>query len=145
MVVQETRAACMQSYRALVVSCLCFVWQYLTSVTTFGAQAASRSTQSIFSRSEASCLPLFPTGLGCHSVECLRFTDVVQALLLAVSGESATTSVSGYGYNGKLQQIKLSEFPHLQSKVYVDHAGAALYSRTQLEAIKQVSAGCTHA
>lgn len=31
-----------------------------------------------------------------------------------------------------------AEFPHLQSKVYADHAGAALYTQGQIDAVKQV-------
>lgn len=43
-----------------------------------------------------------------------------------------------YGYKGKLTGILEKEFPQLQSKVYADHAGATLYTKTQVEAMKQV-------
>ncbi|DBA68898.1 TPA: hypothetical protein ACH3X2_001175 [Trebouxia sp. C0005] len=43
----------------------------------------------------------------------------------------------GYGYKGKLDHILKTEFPHLNSKVYADHAGATLYSKSQIDAFRQ--------
>ena len=44
----------------------------------------------------------------------------------------------GYGYQGKLNRVIKTEFPQLQGKVYADHAGATLYTKSQIEALKQV-------
>lgn len=57
----------------------------------------------------------------------------------AYSAKPAAVDAPGYGYNGKLQELIGSEFPQTQAKVYVDHAGATLYSRSQINAVKQVS------
>ncbi|KAL0050843.1 hypothetical protein WJX82_008290 [Trebouxia sp. C0006] len=43
----------------------------------------------------------------------------------------------GYGYKGKLNHLLKTEFPHLKSKVYADHAGAGLYSKSQIDAFQQ--------
>ncbi|KAL0025505.1 hypothetical protein WJX77_007273 [Trebouxia sp. C0004] len=43
----------------------------------------------------------------------------------------------GYGYKGKLDHILKTEFPHVKSKVYADHAGATLYSKSQIDAFQQ--------
>ncbi|GFO22945.1 molybdenum cofactor sulfurase [Plakobranchus ocellatus] len=48
--------------------------------------------------------------------------------------ESQKMSVN---YNYSIEQSRLQEFPNLKETVYVDHAGATLYSRTQLEAVHQ--------
>ena len=48
----------------------------------------------------------------------------------------------GYGYKGKLDHILKTEFPHLKSKVYADHAGASLYSKSQIDAFQQVNLLC---
>lgn len=45
---------------------------------------------------------------------------------------------SGYGYQGKLNSALKTEFPQLQGKVYADHAGATLYTKSQIEALTQV-------
>lgn len=44
----------------------------------------------------------------------------------------------GYGYQGKLNSILKTEFPQLQDRVYADHAGATLYTKSQIEAVQQV-------
>lgn len=43
-----------------------------------------------------------------------------------------------YGLNGKVDEICSKEFQRLAGKVYVDHAGATLYSETQLESVFKV-------
>ncbi len=48
----------------------------------------------------------------------------------------------GYGYKGKLNHLLKTEFPHLKSKVYADHAGAGLYSKSQIDAFQQVNLLC---
>lgn len=47
------------------------------------------------------------------------------------------SQLEGYGYRGMLDGIFRTEFPQLQAKVYADHAGATLYTQSQIEAIKQ--------
>ena len=37
------------------------------------------------------------------------------------------------GYNGRAEELRQTEFKRLGSQVYVDHAGATLYSEKQLE------------
>ena len=46
---------------------------------------------------------------------------------------------SHYGYGGKLEDLSKVEFSRLRGRVYVDHAGATLYSEKQLRAAYQVS------
>lgn len=46
---------------------------------------------------------------------------------------------SHYGYGGKLEDLSKVEFSRLRGRVYVDHAGATLYSEKQLRAAHQVS------
>jgi len=48
----------------------------------------------------------------------------------------------GYGYKGKFDLILKTEFPHLKSKVYADHAGATLYSKSQIDGFQQVELLC---
>ena len=52
------------------------------------------------------------------------------------------TTAAAYGYKGKLEHILQTEFPHLQSKVYADHAGATLYTKSQIDAYQQVEPLC---
>ncbi|KAK9807865.1 hypothetical protein WJX72_011591 [[Myrmecia] bisecta] len=42
-----------------------------------------------------------------------------------------------YGYSGRIDALRREEFARLGSKVYVDHAGATLYSETQMQAVMQ--------
>ncbi len=44
-----------------------------------------------------------------------------------------------YGYGGKLEDLSLTEFSRLRGRVYVDHAGATLYSERQIKATYQVT------
>ena len=46
------------------------------------------------------------------------------------------------GYNDQAEQLKSTEFKRLDSKVYVDHAGATLYSEKQLEHAYKVHLLC---
>lgn len=46
-------------------------------------------------------------------------------------------SAGQYGYAGQLGKLRL-DFPQLAGQVYVDHAGAAAYSRLQLAAVFEV-------
>ncbi|BDA46796.1 probable molybdenum cofactor sulfurase [Coccomyxa sp. Obi] len=39
-----------------------------------------------------------------------------------------------YGYGGKLEDLSMTEFSRLRGRVYVDHAGATLYSERQIRA-----------
>jgi len=43
-----------------------------------------------------------------------------------------------YGYGGKVEGLKMHEFSRLRGRIYVDHAGATLYSEKQIRAIYQV-------
>lgn len=40
----------------------------------------------------------------------------------------------GYGYNGTIESIRKAEFRRLNGHVYLDHAGATLYSEAQVQA-----------
>ena len=42
-------------------------------------------------------------------------------------------------YDLKMQQMRPAEFSRFEGSVYVDHAGAALYSEAQLEDVMQAS------
>lgn len=44
-----------------------------------------------------------------------------------------------YGYGGKVEDLTTHEFSRLRGRVYVDHAGATLYSEKQIRATCQVS------
>ena len=46
------------------------------------------------------------------------------------------------GYNDQAEQLRSTEFKRLGSKVYVDHAGATLYSEKQLEHAYKVHLLC---
>lgn len=46
---------------------------------------------------------------------------------------------NAYGYGGKLEDVSMTEFRRLRGRVYVDHAGATLYSERQIRATYQVS------
>ncbi|EEY68134.1 molybdenum cofactor sulfurase, putative [Phytophthora infestans T30-4] len=50
-------------------------------------------------------------------------------------------SDGAYGYGGertlRVDDMRLNEFPHMQGSVYLDHAGATMYSKTQLDAAFQ--------
>jgi len=46
------------------------------------------------------------------------------------------------GYNNQAEQLRSTEFKRLGSKVYVDHAGATLYSEKQLEHAYKVHLLC---
>lgn len=56
----------------------------------------------------------------------------------ADSDHAHSQAGSGYGYQGKLNNVLRTEFSQLQGKVYADHAGATLYTKSQIEALKQV-------
>ena len=43
------------------------------------------------------------------------------------------------GYNGQAEELRQTEFRRLGSQVYVDHAGATLYSEKQLELAYKVT------
>ena len=43
-----------------------------------------------------------------------------------------------YGYGGRIEDLSKIEFSRLRGRVYVDHAGATLYSEKQLRAAHQV-------
>ena len=43
-------------------------------------------------------------------------------------------AAQAYGYGGRLDSILTNEFHRLQGQVYLDHAGAGLYSEVELEA-----------
>ena len=43
------------------------------------------------------------------------------------------------GYNGQAEELRQTEFRRLGSQVYVDHAGATLYSERQLELAYKVT------
>ncbi|KAK1934443.1 Molybdenum cofactor sulfurase [Phytophthora citrophthora] len=67
------------------------------------------------------------------------------------AGESAQMSASkaafvaesggAYGYGGhatlQIDAMRANEFPHMRNSVYLDHAGATMYSKTQLDAAFQ--------
>ena len=44
----------------------------------------------------------------------------------------------GYGYSGMLSAILRTEFPQLRAKVYADHAGATMYTQSQIAAVQKV-------
>ncbi|KAG7386443.1 hypothetical protein PHYPSEUDO_000272 [Phytophthora pseudosyringae] len=50
-------------------------------------------------------------------------------------------SGGAYGYGGRaslrVDEMRAEEFPHLHGSVYLDHAGATMYSKTQLDAAFQ--------
>lgn len=46
---------------------------------------------------------------------------------------------SAYGYRGKVEDLARTEFRRLRGRVYVDHAGATLYSEKQLAAVHKVT------
>ena len=46
---------------------------------------------------------------------------------------------NAYGYGGKLEDLSITEFSRLRGRVYVDHAGATLYSERHIRATYQVS------
>ena len=48
-------------------------------------------------------------------------------------------SGSDYGYGGTINTLRRHSLARLRGRVYVDHAGAALYSEEQLRAAAQVS------
>ncbi|CAI5727349.1 unnamed protein product [Hyaloperonospora brassicae] len=59
----------------------------------------------------------------------------------ALSGQKTAfvaESNGAYGYGGhatlRVDAMRLNEFPQLQQSVYLDHAGATLYAKTQLDA-----------
>ncbi|CAG8564604.1 226_t:CDS:2, partial [Paraglomus occultum] len=41
-----------------------------------------------------------------------------------------------YGYNGRIDQIREEEYPHLKNGVYLDHAGTTTYSQSTLDNLK---------
>ncbi|OWZ19578.1 Molybdenum cofactor sulfurase [Phytophthora megakarya] len=58
----------------------------------------------------------------------------------AMSADKAafvTASDGAYGYGGRIDEMRSKEFPHMQGSVYLDHAGATMYSKTQLDAAFQ--------
>ncbi|KAF1776937.1 Cyclophilin-like domain [Phytophthora cactorum] len=50
-------------------------------------------------------------------------------------------SDGAYGYGGgamlRIDEMRMNEFPHMHGSVYLDHAGATMYSKTQLDAAFQ--------
>uniref|UniRef100_M4BRK3 Molybdenum cofactor sulfurase n=1 Tax=Hyaloperonospora arabidopsidis (strain Emoy2) TaxID=559515 RepID=M4BRK3_HYAAE len=52
-----------------------------------------------------------------------------------------TESNGAYGYGGhttlRIDEMRLNEFPQLQKSVHLDHAGATMYAKTQLDAVFQ--------
>ncbi|KAI9998322.1 hypothetical protein PInf_002702 [Phytophthora infestans] len=85
----------------------------------------------------------------------IRFYTIVVPATVSVqtAGEIGTASMSApkavfvagsdgaYGYGGertlRVDDMRLNEFPHMQGSVYLDHAGATMYSKTQLDAAFQ--------
>jgi molybdenum cofactor sulfurtransferase len=45
---------------------------------------------------------------------------------------------SAYGYGDRVEELSATEFSRLRGRVYVDHAGATLYSEQQLAAVHRV-------
>lgn len=43
------------------------------------------------------------------------------------------TAATGYGYGGRITNIRDKEFPNLQDIVYLDHTGSTLYAKSQLQ------------
>ncbi|KAL4161092.1 hypothetical protein PRNP1_001648 [Phytophthora ramorum] len=55
-------------------------------------------------------------------------------------------SEGAYGYGGgttlRIDDMRSTEFPHMEGSVYLDHAGATMYSKTQLDAaFQELNAG----
>ncbi|DBA86842.1 TPA: hypothetical protein ACH3X2_005421 [Trebouxia sp. C0005] len=99
------------SHRTTLLAGLQVLWRYLTALYANAASFGSRLS--------SDCLQHW-AGLW-HST--------------ADPGQAAPEP--GYGYKGKLDHILKTEFPHLNSKVYADHAGATLYSKSQIDAFRQ--------
>ncbi|GMF44809.1 unnamed protein product [Phytophthora fragariaefolia] len=55
------------------------------------------------------------------------------------TSKAAFVAASGgaYGYGDAIDEMRKTEFPHLHGSVYLDHAGATVYSKTQLDAAFQ--------
>lgn len=58
----------------------------------------------------------------------------------AVRGKKQFLATHGtdYGYGGKIDKLCQEEFARLKHRVYVDHAGATLYSEKQLADVFKV-------
>ncbi|CEG43365.1 molybdenum cofactor sulfurase [Plasmopara halstedii] len=61
---------------------------------------------------------------------------------VAKSKEAFVAKAGGsYGYKGRtkwqIDEMRMNEFPQLSGRVYLDHAGATIYSKTQLNAVFQ--------
>ena len=137
-------------FQSVLVCCLSSLWQHVKSIARLVAPVAARWRCSLHTQRKrrlfASRSASAPWSCLCKSPDVPELQPVSLELALALHtglGKAApsTAATSGYGYEGKLPHLLQSEFPQLQSKVYVDHAGATLYSRSQIEAVKEVCHG----
>lgn len=127
-----------------LVACRIWCWaQGLLSAVKAVAHYVSDWRASFLTTRETQYWPDDGQQLACTRMTySLRSTETCNCLCTGMTraGQPDFAEGDGHNYKNKAKHQWQSEFPQLQSKVYVDHAGATLYSRSQITAVQQVAA-----